>query len=42
MKCDAMIRFNFGNYPSDITDDEWAIMWNELVYIKIENNKPQT
>ena len=34
MKFDAMIRFNFGNYSENITDNEWAIMVNELLYIK--------
>jgi len=36
MKCDAMIRFNFGNYDINISDDEWCMMWNQLLYIKDE------
>jgi len=36
---DALIKFNFGIYSPDITDDEWAILYSQLIWIKAEEHK---
>lgn len=38
-KIDALLRYHFHLDPSQLSDDEWAMRWNELKWVREQEAK---